>query len=285
MADDFSTPVKKALADRVGHQCSNPDCRALTTGPQDDPSRAVNLGVAAHITAASIGGPRYDLDLLPEERSSSSNGIWLCQNCAKLIDNDTSRFSVFVLRQWKSDAEVETKNRLGKTAVVSTSSGQPALPALKVYDRTKISPIVPRAHEQSDFYVEEDRGSLYVFKKQDSLRSVEIPKSFLKSIHIFGSGKPAIVQLSGRLQWISPRHTFELFLEPPPSGIAGAYGFAKDVDLDYPRRVGIQGVSFAREERLPQLLSQGWYVYYDEDGTYLRNPGRDANQILMCNWI
>jgi hypothetical protein len=72
MADDFSTPVKKALADRVGHLCSNLECRALTTGPQDDPGKAVNLGVAAHITAASIGGPRYDPDLVPEERSSAS---------------------------------------------------------------------------------------------------------------------------------------------------------------------------------------------------------------------
>jgi hypothetical protein len=281
MADDFSTPVKKALADRVGHLCSNPECRALTTGPQDDPGKAVNLGVAAHITAASIGGPRYDPDLLPEERSSPSNGIWLCQNCAKLVDNDISRFSVSVLRQWKTEAEFDTKNRLGKTAITSNTGNQPAL---KVYDRVRISPVVPRVHEQSDFYVEEDKGLLYVFKKQDSLRSVEVPKSIIGSVHILGGGKPAIVRLTGRLQWVSPRRTFDLFIDPPPAGSLGAYGIAKDVDLDYPRRAGIQGVSFAREERLPQLLMQGWYVYYDSDGAYLRNPGRDANQILLCNW-
>jgi hypothetical protein len=281
MADDFSTPVKKALADRVGHLCSNPECRALTTGPQDDPAKAVNLGVAAHITAASIGGPRYDSDLLPEERSSPSNGIWLCQNCAKLIDNDISRFSVSVLRQWKTEAEFDTKNRLGKTGISSNSSNQPAL---KVYDRVRISPVVPRVHEQSDFYVEEDKGLLYVFKKQDSLRSVEVPKSFIGSVHILGAGKPAIVRLTGRLQWVSPKRTFDLFIDPPPAGPLGAYGIAKDIDLDYPRRAGIQGVSFTREERLPQLLMQGWYVYYDDDGAYLRNPGRDTNQILVCNW-
>jgi hypothetical protein len=122
MADDFSTLVKKALADRVGHLCSKPDCRALTTGPQDDPGKAVNLGVAAHITAASPGGPRYDPDLLPEERSSPSNGIWLCQNCAKLVDNDVPRFPVSLLRQWKTQAESDTKNRLGKTAISSNST-------------------------------------------------------------------------------------------------------------------------------------------------------------------
>jgi hypothetical protein len=281
MADDFSTLVKKALADRVGHRCSKPDCRALTTGPQDDPGKSVNLGVAAHITAASPGGPRYDPDLLPEERSASSNGIWLCQNCAKLVDNDVLRFPENVLRQWKTEAESDTKSRLGKTAISSNSTNDPGL---KVYDKVRISPIVPRVHEQSDFYLQEDTGPLYVFKKQDSLRSVEIPKSFIGSVHIMGDGRPAILRLKGRLQWVSPKRMFDLFVDPPPAGSLGAYGIAKDVDLDYPRRAGIQGVSFAREERLPQLLIQGWYVYYDTDGAYLRNPGRDANQILICNW-
>lgn len=84
MSDDFSDPVKRALASRVGNLCSNPKCRALTSGPQEDPAKAVNLGVAAHITAASPGGPRYDAEILPDERSGPANGVWLCQNCAKL---------------------------------------------------------------------------------------------------------------------------------------------------------------------------------------------------------
>src|SRR6266404_6234115 len=94
MGDDFSEVVKRVLASRVGNLCSNPECRALTSGPQDDPSKAVNVGVAAHITAASPGGPRYDSSLLPEERSGHKNGIWLCQNCAKHIDNDPAGDSV-----------------------------------------------------------------------------------------------------------------------------------------------------------------------------------------------
>jgi hypothetical protein len=78
MADDFSEQVRKALALRVGSHCSNPDCRVLTSGPQEDPAKAVNLGVGAHITAASPGGPRFDAELIPEERCSPTNGIWLC---------------------------------------------------------------------------------------------------------------------------------------------------------------------------------------------------------------
>ena len=65
----------------------------------------VSIGVAAHITAAAPGGPRFDPSLNAEERQSLQNAIWLCQNCAKLIDNDTTRFAVEVLRQWKAQAE------------------------------------------------------------------------------------------------------------------------------------------------------------------------------------
>lgn len=40
-----------------------------------------------------------------EERQSAENGIWLCQNCAKLVNNDPARYSVEMLRQWKQRAE------------------------------------------------------------------------------------------------------------------------------------------------------------------------------------
>lgn len=55
--------------------------------------------------AASRGGPRYDASLTPEQRQDADNGIWLCQNCAKLVDNDQTRYPVEVLRDWKTRAE------------------------------------------------------------------------------------------------------------------------------------------------------------------------------------
>jgi hypothetical protein len=116
MRDDFPEDIKRALAARVANQCSNPDCRAVTSGPQTDPSKAVNVGVAAHITAASPGGPRHDPELSPPERQGSLNGIWLCQNCAKLVDNDPDRFTVELLRAWKVVAEDHARARVGKTA-------------------------------------------------------------------------------------------------------------------------------------------------------------------------
>lgn len=105
MRDDFSLAIKSLLAKRVGHRCSNPDCRRPTAGPQSDPAKAINLGVAAHITAASPLGPRHADMLSPPERMSAANGIWLCQTCAKLIDSDSSRYTVETLAAWKRTAE------------------------------------------------------------------------------------------------------------------------------------------------------------------------------------
>jgi hypothetical protein len=105
MRDDFSNPVKELLAKRVGYRCSNPDCGQATSGPQVDPQKVVNVGVAAHITAASPDGPRYDASLTSEQRKAAENGLWLCQKCGKLVDNDAGRYTVEKLQEWKSVAE------------------------------------------------------------------------------------------------------------------------------------------------------------------------------------
>ncbi|MCP4611296.1 MAG: hypothetical protein GY845_21505 [Planctomycetes bacterium] len=105
MRDDFSQATKEVLAKRVGYHCSNPKCHASTSGPQEDPIKTINVGVAAHITAASPDGPRYNDGLTEDERKSPENGIWLCQKCAKLIDNDTTRYTVEKLKLWKQETE------------------------------------------------------------------------------------------------------------------------------------------------------------------------------------
>ena len=113
--DDFSAVVKQQLAMRANHRCSNPSCRAQTSGPRLDPASSVNIGVAAHITAAAAGGPRFRAGLRPEQRASAENGIWLCQNCAKLVDNDETRYPEELLLEWKAGSDDEALRRLGKT--------------------------------------------------------------------------------------------------------------------------------------------------------------------------
>jgi hypothetical protein len=102
--DDFSKETKDILAKRVGMRCSCPECRKPTSGP-DAMDGVTNIGVAAHISAASRGGPRFDNSMTPIQRSDISNGIWLCQNHAKLIDNDELNYTLVVLQDWKATAE------------------------------------------------------------------------------------------------------------------------------------------------------------------------------------
>ncbi len=120
--DDFLSQVKDILAKRVGHRCSNPGCRKSTSGPQADPAKAINLGVAAHLTAASPGGPRYDPTLTPDARTDESNGLWLCQNCAKLIDSDVTRYPLEVLKAWKTVAEHQALIKLERRGSNDESS-------------------------------------------------------------------------------------------------------------------------------------------------------------------
>lgn len=120
------------LAARVGYRCSRPDCCAWTSGPQVDASKSLNVGVAAHITAASPGGPRYDPDVDTLSRSSAANGIWLCQTCAKLIDNDEARFTAELLRSWKAGGEERALSSIGKATITAESA---TVPSLLSFDR------------------------------------------------------------------------------------------------------------------------------------------------------
>lgn len=117
--DDFPPNVKDLLARRAGMRCSNPECAAMTVGPQEGGSSSVNLGVACHITAAAPGGPRFDGAIDKQTRRSERNGLWLCQTCAKWIDSDPVHYSVALLECWKAQAEQRALAELGVTAAES----------------------------------------------------------------------------------------------------------------------------------------------------------------------
>lgn len=119
--DDFRSPVIRTIAQRAGYRCSNQNCLRPTVGP-DGAEESASIGVAAHITAAAEGGPRYDLTLSPEERAAAENGIWLCQTCSRLVDVDVASHSVDQLREWKTLAEMRAYLGIrGFSIVVSRS--------------------------------------------------------------------------------------------------------------------------------------------------------------------
>jgi len=91
------------------------------------------VGVAAHITAAAVGGPRYDPSLTSAERSSERNGVWMCQTHAKFIDDNPNDYPVATLERWKRQhedwiysrvANTENHVRNGVTRVAITDLGR-----------------------------------------------------------------------------------------------------------------------------------------------------------------
>lgn len=105
MDDDFKERVKKLLAHRAGHVCSNPACSQPTSGPSDSPKSISNVGEGAHISGARPGSARYDPAMTSEARGAFENGIWLCSKCAKMIDDDAVRYTVALLQDWKKARE------------------------------------------------------------------------------------------------------------------------------------------------------------------------------------
>jgi len=103
--DEFKDRTKRQIEKSAGRCCSDPSCRRPTRGPSLEGTGEINLGVAAHICAAAIGGPRYDENQTCEQRSSAANGIWLCQNHAHAIDVEESKFTELLLREWKKQAK------------------------------------------------------------------------------------------------------------------------------------------------------------------------------------
>jgi hypothetical protein len=115
--DEFPKGIIDSLAKRAFYTCSNPGCRCLTLSPsEEDDEKYISIGVAAHITAAAEGGPRYDASLSPEERYSIKNGIFLCSNCASMIDkNNGLDYSTELLKRWKEEHKKWARENLNKS--------------------------------------------------------------------------------------------------------------------------------------------------------------------------
>ena len=156
-----------------------------TVGPHTNPALVTNLGVAAHITAASPNGPRFNANLSANERSAIGNGIWLCQTCAKLIDSDSPKYSVEVLERWKKRAETNAGERLNKQlsgndkCEVGTAENREAIKQNGCYEKTIDGYTVRYFLEGDNLHVEQElaNGSIgyYILDSNGNIVGHKLP--------------------------------------------------------------------------------------------------------------
>lgn len=110
--DNFTQSVIQILYKRAGGRCCR--CAAPTFGPvSNNPLKSVNIGQAAHIAAAAPLGPRYDPKMTLEDRTSATNGMWMCSNCHDIIDRDVEEYPTSRLKKMKREAERRAKDEMG----------------------------------------------------------------------------------------------------------------------------------------------------------------------------
>lgn len=124
--DNFNKAVIKELAREVGNYCSI--CNVLTKVPKNGHvSQDMSIGVAAHICAASPNGPRFASSQTVDERSSKSNGIWLCASCSVLIDRDLENYTTNKLIEIKEQAIQRFQKAIGKRIFTESEVNQYAV--------------------------------------------------------------------------------------------------------------------------------------------------------------
>ncbi len=79
--------------------------------------------------------PRYNPQLTPEERKLPENGIWLCQNHAKLVDNDEVRYTVDILNEWKRLSERAALLEIEGTASDSETTQNNDVECIRFYSQ------------------------------------------------------------------------------------------------------------------------------------------------------
>lgn len=115
---DLPDPERNLLYADSGNECSFPGCGTVLVKPGEDAGKAVNIGKAAHIVAASRQGPRGGVALGDEERDRrASNRILLCPTHHDDVDRQPLFYTVAVLQQMKEDHERRHRKRMTRATL------------------------------------------------------------------------------------------------------------------------------------------------------------------------
>lgn len=132
-AGDFTAPTREHLKVESGGRCCAPWCGG-DTDAMGSAGKKTSVGEAAHIRGNNDGRPprdassaartkirrasaRYDSNMTNEQRAHAHNGIWMCKNHHKVIDDDPDAYPTALLTQWKKAAARVQRARVKSIAL------------------------------------------------------------------------------------------------------------------------------------------------------------------------
>lgn len=100
---------KCRLRKRIAYICCTRLFRRLTVKRAAQGDGIVRQCKAAHMQAASPGGPRAKSRASDLECRSSNNGLWLRYICARELDDNRSKYPAELFRRRKVEAEAQVE--------------------------------------------------------------------------------------------------------------------------------------------------------------------------------
>ena len=175
----ISTKTRKILWARSGNRCAVCRHELVIEGTTDD--LAAIVGDECHITSKRPTGPRSRLGTEADaELDSYDNLILLCKTHHRLVDEQTSKFSIDRLRQTKTAHEQWVRETLGtKESKQRDKQDSPTLNGITLLPRVnsgrQLVSIVRGAH-------------LFQFDNDDveSQEEMELVRGFIQHLHDWG---------------------------------------------------------------------------------------------------
>jgi hypothetical protein len=150
------------------------------------------------------------------------------------------------------------------------------LAQLRAYARTgtlvKILPLVPATTQYKNFHVKSVESGIVTLEKDSTRQTLTVPAQRVEDVMHAEPPELPTVLLNGRLQWITIPEVWRFFPEKPIPSDLSELGFGKERPRDNPG-VPIQ-CGWVLQTRLAARLGEGYEVFYDEDGKYIRSAGQ-----------
>jgi predicted nucleotidyltransferase len=158
--------------------------------------------------------------------------------------------------------------------------------AASQHARVRVRPQIPLT-EFDEFNVAEidPEKDTVVLRNSSSSRRANLPISRVAGLFHAGPGQADVLEIDGRLQWLTVTETWEYFSEKPNSD----WGVAKRSNDNNPGIAAVSArarskgydVGWANENTVAALHGSVREIFYDSDGRYFRKADRPYDQILV----